>query len=310
MAEHGIDRRRLLRVAAGAALLAGCGPRGLRTATRSRSAGPEPLRLVFYTDVHARPGEEMRRTLAALAAAINAEGADLVIGGGDYVSDGFALSAAVMRPYWDAFMAMHDALRGERHAAVGNHDLVSALAADGSAGHADPRSEVRRRFGRPGTYYAFDRGGRHFVVLDSIQVTGGALGYRGWIDDAQLAWLEGDLARVAPTTPIVVVTHMPLVTAFYGATAGGTAIAPADRVVVNGHAVLARFARHRLQLVLQGHLHVREEIRRGGTTFLTGGAVSGAWWGGAFHGTPPGFNVIHLGGERVGCEYRAYGVRT
>ncbi len=65
-----------------------------------------------------------------------------------------------------------------------------------------------------------------------------------------------------------------------------------------------------LQLVLQGHLHVREEVRWGGTTFLTGGAVSGAWWRGAFHGTPPGFNVITLSDDRVECEYRAYDLRT
>ena len=309
MRDRSIGRRAVLRIAGGAALLVGCAPRRIHTGWTPGS-GREPLRLVFYTDVHAGPGEGRRAALAAAAAAINAERAGLVIGGGDYVSDGFALSAAVMRPYWDAFMTMHDALGGERHAAIGNHDLVGALGPDGAGRPRDGREEFRARFGIRETYYSFDRGGRHFVLLDSIQVTGGALGYRGWVDDAQLGWLERDLARVAPTTPIVVVTHLPLVTALYAATEGATASAPADRVVVNSREVLARFGRHPLQLVLQGHLHVREEIRFGDTTFLTGGAVSGAWWRGAFHGTPPGFNVVTLHDDRVECEYRTYDVRT
>jgi Icc protein len=309
MGEPRVGRRDVLRLAAGTALLAGCGARQPRAADL-RARGFEPLKLVFYTDVHAEPGETRQRALAAAAAAINAERADLVIGGGDYVADGFTRSADAMRRHWDAFMTMHDALRGERHVAVGNHDLLGALGPDRSGPPRDGRREFRARFGRSGTYYSFDRAGRHFILLDSIEVVGGSLEYRGWIDDAQLGWLERDLTAIAPSTPIVVVTHMPLVTAFYAATEGMTAAAPANRVVQNSREVLAVFARHRLQLVLQGHLHVHEEIRWRDTTFLTGGAVSGAWWRGAFHGTPPGFAVVTLHDDRVDCEYRAYEVRT
>ncbi len=299
MTDAGMRRRDVLRLAASAALLGGCGPRRLRSRNER-----EPLRVVFYTDVHARPDPCGARALARAAAAINAEHAGLVIGGGDYVSDGLTSSAAVMAPRWDAFMRMHDVLAGERHAVLGNHDLVAALPADGSPPARDPRAEFRARFGRSATYYAFDHEGRHVVILDAIDVVGGTLGYRGWIGPAQLAWLEGNLARVPLTTPIVLVTHMPLVTAFYGATEGATVGGPANRVVVNGPEVLRRFARHRLQLVLQGHLHVHEEIRWRGTTFVTGGAVAGAWWRGPWHGTPPGFTVVTLHEDRVETVYR------
>src|SRR5687767_5384597 len=165
-----IRRRDVLRLAAGAALLAGCGA-GRRRGGLAPPTARDPLRLVFYTDVHARPDDEGRRALARVAGAINAERADLVIGGGDYVSDGLTSSAAVMRPRWDAFMALHDALIGERHAVLGNHDLVAALPADGSPPAPDPRREFRARFGRDATYYAFDYAGRHFVMLDAIDVT-------------------------------------------------------------------------------------------------------------------------------------------
>jgi 3',5'-cyclic AMP phosphodiesterase CpdA len=304
MRETDRTRRHVLRVGAGAVLLAGCGL-GPGHALRPRSR--RPLRLVFYTDVHARADGDTPRALALAARAINAARPDLIVAGGDLVTGGFNASAAAMAPHWDAYMAMHDALTGDRHVVIGNHDLVAAAPQDGSPPAADPRSVFRSRFRLARTFYAFDAGGHHFIVLDAIDVVGGDLGYRGWVGTEQLAWLDADLARVGPDTPIVLATHMPLVTAFFGATEGATAAAPANRVVVNSRAVLDRFARHRLVLVLQGHLHVREEVRWRGTTFLTGGAIAGGWWRGPFHGTPEGFNVVTLDDGRVDCRYVGYG---
>jgi hypothetical protein len=42
--------------------------------------------------------------------------------------------------------------------------------------------------------------------------------------------------------------------------------------------VLDILASRRVILVLQAHLHKVEAVRRDGTTFLTGGAISGQWW--------------------------------
>jgi hypothetical protein len=77
--------------------------------------------------------------------------------------------------------------------------------------------------------------------------------------------------------------------------------------VVNNREVLALFEGHNLVLVLQGHLHAKELIRWGDTTFITGGAVSGKWWRGAWFGTEPGYNVVTLRGNRVEWEYVEYG---
>jgi hypothetical protein len=140
-----------------------------------------------------------------------------------------------------------------------------------------------------------------------VQVTGDALKYRGYIDEAQLAWLRGELVRVRPETPIVLVTHVPLLTSFFQATAGHEQAAPRNRVVVNNREVLDCFAKHRLHLVLQGHLHVNEMLRWRGTTFITGGAVSGGWWRGPWHGTDAGFGVLTLRPDRVDWQYKEIG---
>jgi hypothetical protein len=96
------------------------------------------------------------------------------------------------------------------------------------------------------------------------------------------------------------------VTAFFGATQGAISAAKPNRVVVNNVDVLKLFAEHNLMLVLQGHLHVSEFLRWKNTTFLTGGAVSGGWWKGPFHGTEEGFTVVTLHSEHVEWEYVAY----
>ena len=54
------------------------------------------------------------------------------------------------------------------------------------------------------THYTFDRHGLHFIVLDNVSDPGSKIG------DEQLAWLQADLARLASSTPIVVLTHRPL----------------------------------------------------------------------------------------------------
>jgi 3',5'-cyclic AMP phosphodiesterase CpdA len=54
------------------------------------------------------------------------------------------------------------------------------------------------------TSYSFDHRGVHFVALDNVSRA------RPEVGAERIAWLEADLARFAPSTPIVVFAHMPL----------------------------------------------------------------------------------------------------
>jgi hypothetical protein len=238
---------------------------------------------------------------------INARKGDLVIGGGDLITDGFESTPAAAAPRWDIYMAMHDSIRGEHHSVIGNHDLVGVLPRDGSPTVADPRSSYKERLGLSRTFYAFDAMGYRVILLDSMRVSGDELKYHGWISQEQQEWLKEQLSHIARTTPIVLVLHIPLVTAFYGATKGSTFEAQPNRVVVNNVDVLKLFDEHNLTLVLQGHLHVSEFLRWKNTTFITGGAVCGGWWNGPYQGTEEGFNVVTLHSDHVEWEYVDYG---
>jgi 3',5'-cyclic AMP phosphodiesterase CpdA len=68
---------------------------------------------------------------------------------------------------------------------------------------APDRGEAYREiFGEP--TYAFDHKGVSFVALDNASSPGGALG------EAQIAWLEAQVARVPRGAPLVVLAHRPL----------------------------------------------------------------------------------------------------
>ena len=305
MAYHMTRRSFLYRMAAGFFMLAGCHPKTTAWPVRGSERGE--LRLAFYTDVHARQEWETPTALQHAAATINAQTADLVIAGGDLITDGFWSTEPVATARWDVYMQMHRAIEVDLYPVIGNHDLVAANPKDSSPPADDPRRIFRDRMGLERSYYSFDAVGYHFIVLDSIHVTRDDLHYHGMIEPEQMAWLKRDLAHTPKSTPIVVVTHIPLLTAFYSATKGGTFPAPKSRVVVNNLEVLEAFKDHNVPLVLQGHLHVEEMIRWQRTTFIVGGAICGKWWRGAWHGTKEGFNMITLGRNRFEWEYVEYG---
>ncbi len=293
-----INRRRSLAIAAALVLLLCPG-----------SLSAQALRLVFFTDVHTRTEWQTPQALAQAAQAINAQKPDLVLGGGDLITDGFqATNAAEVEPRWQAYFEnFHRAIRAPVYSAIGNHDLVAARPADGSAPSADPKAIFCSKLGVKKPYQSFNTHDYHIILLDSVRLTPDKQQYEGGLDAGQMDWLKSDLAGVDPATPIVVALHLPLVTAYYQITEGATNAAPPNRVVANSREVLAAFKGHKLALVLQGHLHVNEMIRWRATTFITGGAICGQWWRGPWQGTPAGFVVVELkDGQAADWKYVDY----
>lgn len=299
-------RRAFLRdVALGGAVLLGW-PRRLSWAVEP-SLATKPLTVVYYTDIHARTEWDTPEAMRMAAAAINAHAPDVVLCGGDMITDGYTSSVEMAAPRWAAYLAMHKSISPLPESAIGNHDLVGIEPDDQSPPAADPRADVRDKMGVSSTYRSFNRHGYQFIILDSVEITNDDLKYRGYVNDEQMNWLQAELASLDPATPIVLMTHMPLLSSFFQYTKGITNPVPENRGVVNNRAVLNLFEGRRLLAVLQGHLHVNEMIKFGETTFITGGAVCGMWWRGAWHGTAEGFGVLRLHPDRVEWSYHTYG---
>lgn len=91
----------------------------------------------------------------------------------------------------------------------GNHDINFA-----SPDAIFANETFKSHFGP--TYYSFNQGNVHFVALNNVEYAGdgkqfGNAGYRGYIPEYQLNWLEQDLANVPTDKLIVIATHIPLV---------------------------------------------------------------------------------------------------
>ncbi len=88
----------------------------------------------------------------------------------------------------------------------GNHDVNFDALTDEHA-----TDTFKRVFGP--TYYSFDYGQVHFVALDNVDYLGEVEGgYRGFISQEQITWLENDLRFVPNDKLVVIATHIPLTT--------------------------------------------------------------------------------------------------
>ena len=91
---------------------------------------------------------------------------------------------------------------------MGNHDNNPKIAGDWAAS-----TDYREQWGP--TYYSFNIGDVHYVVLDDILCKNTGTGgdgrkYESTLTTDQLSWLKKDLSFVSTSTPLVITMHAPL----------------------------------------------------------------------------------------------------
>lgn len=97
------------------------------------------------------------------------------------------------------------------------------------------------------THYTFNHKGVHFIVLDNVSDPGARVG------DAQLEWMQTDLAQQKKNAPIVVFTHRPLFD-----------LAPEwDWTTRDGAKAVALLMPYANVTVFYGHIHQENHYRTG-----------------------------------------------
>lgn len=273
-----------------------------------QSGVPAPFTFLFLTDTHIQPELDAAHGVALAMRRARAVPADFAIQGGDHVFDALGVSRARAVQLFDLYGKTEQDLGLKVHHTLGNHDCFAVYTASGLP-TTDPeygKKMYSARFGP--TYYTFDHKGHHFIVLDSIGITPDRF-YEARIDDEQLAWLASDLARTPAGTPIIVITHIPLVTAVQSYTPP-SAVAAHGNGFTNGPAAIKLLAGHNVLGVLQGHTHVNEVVDWHGVPFITSGAVCGNWWHGTRLGAPEGFTVVTVADGKLTARYEASGFKS
>lgn len=266
----------------------------------------ETFSFVFMTDIHVQPERNGIEGFRAAITEANALKPDFVITGGDLVFDALGVSYERADSLYKIYIEESEAFNMPVYNTIGNHEVFGIYEKSGvDPSHPDYRYGMfQSRLGD--TYYSFDHGGWHFMVLNSVQ-EGDNRHYYGKIDEKQMDWIRRDLLEVDPKTPVVISTHIPFITVYTQILFNDYAPEYHGLVVENAREVLDLFSGHNLKIVLQGHLHYLEDIDVYGTHFITGGAVSGHWWSGPYEKVEEGFLMIHVNGEDFCWEYVDYG---
>ncbi len=182
---------------------------------------------------------------------------------------------------------------------LGNHDMDINVRTDEQSD-----STFRRSMGP--TWYSFNRGKAHYIVLDNVFYYSDGYNYMGYITEKQFKWLEQDLRTVKPGALVFISMH---ISAYTNEKARTKAAAdhPGD-VTVNRkflYKLLKPFQAH----FLTGHTHYNENIIHDNIYEHIHAAVCGTWWISPLcgDGTPRGYGVYEIKGDSVSWYYKTVG---
>lgn len=265
------------------------------------------FRFAFMTDIHI--SQDSTSILGFTSALTHAKTLkpDFIITGGDLIMNNPGTRYESVVDQFTNFIKLTQSLTMPVYPTVGNHDVVGIYQPpDFPADHPDAGKKLFLNvFNLPVPYYSFDHKGWHFIIFDDIKITPDRH-YEGFIDSTQRAWLRKDLKNISSDTPIVVTLHIPMVSVYQQVAQSTIKPLPPSNILTDTPEILRLFKNKNLRLVLQGHLHIVEEMQVKSTLFLTGGAVCGAWWHGAKDGFQPGFFLISIDKNTINREYITY----
>ena len=287
---------------------------GLMSCAKPSAPERKPLaRFIHFSDIHVQPEQGAHEGFLAAIGKMNELEPDFVVGGGDMIMDALGVGEERAVMLYGLYNECIANFTMPVHHVMGNHEVFGVYVPDQvSENHPEwGKTMYKNRLGDGKTYRSFDHNGVHFVMLDSIMLERRTdkpgYAYYGGIDDVQMAWLRNDLGSLAPGTPIVGFSHIPLYTMYEQVTNGPTHQTGRGTAITNGKELHALLAEYNTVAYLQGHIHVNELYEYKGIKFIDTAAVSGGWWKGARDGHPEGFNLVEVYEDGVEYQYMTYG---
>ncbi len=298
--------------AAGAAGLTGMAAGGCSERPAS-SKRRKLFTFIHFSDIHVQPERGAKEGFLAAIEKMNSLQPDFVVSGGDLIMDALGEDESRATLLYDMYIECAKEFDVPLYNTLGNHEVFGVYV-PGKVPESHPlwgKEMFKKRLGEGATYRSFDHKDVHFVLLDSVGIVPneGKPGhhYIGQIGDEQMAWLKSDLDKLAPETPVVAVSHIPLFTFYPQIQNGPTFRTPDGTAITDGKPLFDLLSGRRLFGFLQGHIHVNELYAYKNMQYIDTGAVSGGWWGGPRDGHPEGFNLVTVWEDGVTAEYVTYG---
>lgn len=207
--------------------------------------------------------------------------------------------------YWDNFKMIPPYQKAVEATGIpffqvlGNHDMDYNVRSDEASDNT-----FHEHFGP--SWYSFNRGNAHYVVLDNVFYYANGYNYIGYISEQQLKWLEQDLAHLKPGAPVFVSMHISGYT--HEKRRNKRKEDNPGNITFNRNALYSLLKPFNAHL-LTGHTHYNENVKEGGVYEHITAALCGAWWTGPIcdDGTPAGYGVYEVDGDQVRWYYKAVG---
>lgn len=184
--------------------------------------------------------------------------------------------------------------------AIGNHDHEAESVGEMNA------SAMYKKTISP-TFYSFNIGRVHYVMLDSVYSTNdgsGETSYEDKIDTDQIEWLKKDLSYVTKDTPLFVVLHTPIYK-----DSGKNSLKNADELVN----ILKAYDK---VLVQSGHTHILYNVDKTADNHImeqNSAAICATWWYTGYDvpwlhigrdGSPGGYRICSVNGKDISWVYK------
>lgn len=260
--------------------------------------------LAFLTDVHVKPTEVAQTGMRKAFRHVNSlnNKPDFVLNGGDAIMDAMAADKEATQEQWDVWnLILKEENRLPIYHIIGNHDVWGWQLKDETV-KQDPlydKAWAVKQHRMPDRFYAFEKKGWKFIILDSTQQNGS--GYIARLDEEQLSWLETELKAASSDQHICIASHIPIVS-FCSAMFFDDHLPNGDwklsRVLlhVDARKIIQLFAGYKnIRCCLSGHIHLQDMVTYKNVHYYCNGAISGNWWNGAFKGFDPAYALFRFG---------------
>lgn len=255
------------------------------------------LRIAHLTDIHIQPHLWASRSFEkCLHHVQELSKPDLILNTGDSVMGSSGIPQNKALKEWQLY---HSIMSSENSvpmiSCLGNHDIwhpQRGMFEDGKQ-----RALEQLEASRP--YFSLDKNGWHIIVLDSVQSGPDQNGYMARLDEEQFKWLRNDLRQTPIKTPILIASHIPILSAsvfFDGDNLkDGNWVVPGSWMHADAARLIALFHNHEnVKLAISGHIHLLDRVTYNNVTYFCNGAVCGNYWMGKYKETSPGYAVIDL----------------
>ena len=240
---------------------------------------------VQITDIHIDTEQAHIAIFEQAIDEINDIAPAFVIATGDLVLKGDEVVIAQAREWFDTYSTLIQDFEMPIYNVTGNHDVVGIHCEQ--AAETDPgyNEEMYREYFGP-TYYSFDWGSYHCLILDLNELVNGHQVFR--IPDSQLEWLRQDLA-LRRGKSLLVFFHEPTTS------------------WENRTQVLDLLKQHQT-MMFSGHWHFDILIDSYGIPEQVTSAMCAEWWfGPSPDGEPFGYRIIDVDGQAIFSLYKGVG---